>query len=272
LSSLEEFFSQGQSVDMLDRIALRDYVIEASGDEDFFLQAADLEFSGVELGPTRKNLADVLETRLLVLEKAKQQTGLEIPCLSLSHHNHGGLGSLNEEVREAALSDIRLAFNWARRLGAKIFLLPFFGKGSLREKSARERMIGAMQELCPEAEALGITLAYEGDLAAESIREMSEAIQSRAFGCYYDLANPLLEGYDPVEELKQLKTLVVGVHVKDFKVKLGDCRPGEGLVPLRECAQVLRQMDYQGWLTLETPPARAEVVARDRDYVRTVFL
>jgi sugar phosphate isomerase/epimerase len=51
----------------------------------------------------------------------------------------------------------------------------------------------------------------------------------------------------------------------------GDCRPGTGRVDFAECARALSDIGYDGWLTLETPPAPPPLISRDVSFVRSVF-
>jgi len=252
-------------------IGLRDYVIQATGDPDIFRQARSLGFDGVEVVPTREQLSDPGRVRLGSLKKVKLETGIQVPSLSLSHHNQGGLVSPDEKTSEAAVDDVWHCFEWAEVLGVGIFLVPFFNEASLGNSDSRKRVVARLRPLCAEAERRGVILAYEGDLPAQGILEVAAEIGSPAFGCYFDLANPLFHGLEPWQELEKLGPLVVSVHIKDFKEHLGDCRPGQGRVPLGACADLLRQMGYAGWLILETPPASPEVVAGDLEFVKKVF-
>jgi sugar phosphate isomerase/epimerase len=254
------------------QVGLRDYVIKSTDDHDFFLKASALGFEGVEPGPTREQLRNPQQARLDVLREASKATGLIVASLSLNHHNQGGLGSADTQTREAAMQDIRTSLKWAGILGSDTLLIPFFGLGSLQNPECCAKAVECFRILCAEAHSAGITLAYEGDLCASAILEMAEKVDSPAFACYFDLANPMVYGRDPVEELRILRHLVASVHIKDFQQKLGDCRPGQGRVPLKECARVLHEIGYDGWLILETPPASAGLVSGDLSFVRRAFL
>ena len=98
-----------------------------------------------------------------------------------------------------------------------------------------------------------MTLCYEGTLPAAEILSLAARVGSDAFGCYFDLANPLAKrGLDVPSEIRALGALVRRVHVKDTRVLSGDCRPGTGRVDFEECARALSEIGYDGWLTLET--------------------
>lgn len=257
---------------MSNPIGLRDYVLKSPDENYLFHQSASLGFQGIEIVPSQKDFLEPGESKLVQLRQAQELTGLSIPCLSLSAHHGLGLSCRDSSAREQALIEIRICFKWAHILGAQIILFPFFGVASLLDEETRKRVVPRLKELCLEAQIKGLQIAYEGDLPASIVRSMALEINSDAFACYFDLANPILYGLNPVKELETLGSLVASVHVKDFKVTLGDCRPGQGCVPLALCAQALRKLEYKGWLILETPPASTEVVSSDLSYVREVFL
>ena len=117
-----------------------------------------------------------------------------------------------------------------------------------------------------------MTLCFEGSLPADRIASLAARVGSEAFGCYFDLANPLAhKGLDAPTEIRALGELVTRVHVKDTRVRTGDCRPGTGRVDFAECALALSEIGYDGWLTLETPPAPPPLVSRDLSFTRSVF-
>ncbi|NJK92042.1 MAG: hypothetical protein HC904_09585 [Blastochloris sp.] len=74
------------------RLGLRDYVIKAEGDVEAMCAARDLGLSGYEPGPTREQLAEWPSVRLAELQEGRERSGLEVPNLSLNHHNWGGAG------------------------------------------------------------------------------------------------------------------------------------------------------------------------------------
>ena len=63
-------------------------------------------------------------------------------------------------------------------------------------------MCGGFAALCPTAAAEGVTLCYEGTLPADGVLALAERVSSPAFGCYFDLANPVVSGLDPATEAR----------------------------------------------------------------------
>jgi sugar phosphate isomerase/epimerase len=247
-----------------------DSVIGGRDDAEVFARARRAGFSGVEVVVSRKDLAGA---RLHDLRRAKEATVLDVPALVLGEHNEiGGIADSSSDVASRAQDDVRRALAWARELGTGVILVPFFGRAELVTEADDDQAVAAFRALCPRAAEQGVQLCFEGSLPAERIGALAVRIGSHAFGCYFDLANPLAHrGLDPPTEIRALGALITRVHVKDTRVRTGDCRPGTGRVDFDECARALSEVGYDGWLTLETPPAAPPLVARDLSFTRSVF-
>jgi sugar phosphate isomerase/epimerase len=238
---------------------------------DVFDLASRLGFSGIELTLGRERLREGADEVLEQLRQARRTSSLEIHSLVLDEHNHGGIADEDPNVAAAAAEDVRQAVVWAAELGADAVLVPFFLRAELVSESDFDRCAAAFQALCPLAAERGVTLLYEGLLAAERIQLLAERVGSPAFGCYFDLANPLTRGLDTATEIRALGPLIKRVHVKDACSRAGDCRPGLGRVDFAESSRALDEVGYDGWLTLETPPGPPPLVARDLSFTRSVF-
>jgi sugar phosphate isomerase/epimerase len=252
------------------RFGVIDAVLRGDGEEDeaaVFERARTLGFEGVEVDLRRGDLAS--DARL---DRLRAAASLPITSLILGSHNRdGGIADADPAVRRRASDEVRTAVDWAAALGADVVLVPFFLAGDLVDDAAVERCAEAFRALCPVAAAVGITLAFEGSLDAGRIRRIAEHAGSSAFGCYFDLANPIVAGLDSPTEARLLGPLVRRVHLKDTKDTRGDRRPGRGRVDFAECARALAEIGYDDWLVLETPPGPPADVARDLDFARRHF-
>jgi sugar phosphate isomerase/epimerase len=255
------------------KAAVMDTVIGGRDDAEVFARAKQIGCAGVEITAGRLDLRDSNATRLEALRRAKQATGLEVHALVLGEHNErGGLADESEDVATSARDDVLDATVWAQELGAQVILVPFFMRSELEGEADVDRAAAAFRSLCSIADERGVTLCYEGTLPAQEILSLAARVGSDAFGCYFDLANPLAKrGLDAPTEIRALGRLVRRVHVKDTCGRPGDCRPGTGRVDFAECARALAEIGYDGWLTLETPSAPAPLIARDLSFVRSVF-
>lgn len=248
-----------------------DYLLPPADAQEQFALARQLGFAGVEVGLTRAALRAEGAPRLAALCAAMQSTGARIPSLVLGEHNDGGIGSADAAVADAAAEDIREAILWADALGAPIILVPFFFAGAIDDPAASDRAAAFFRQLCPLAEARGVTLAYEGTLPAARIHALAASIDSPAFGCYFDLANVVWLGMDTPTEIRALGTLIRQVHMKESLVGPGDVRPGQGRVNYAGSAAALQEIGYQGWVVLETPSGTPEEVQEDLAFTRRVF-
>lgn len=237
-----------------------------------FERARRVGFAGVEVGLGADDLRPARPERLASLRGARDASGLAIPSLIVGLHNQlGGIADADPSVAARAADDVRVSIAWAIELGADLVLVPFFLRAALRAGDDIDRCVRAFRGLCPAAAAAGITLGYEGTLDAGDVRALAERVDSPAFGCYFDLANVVVEGLDTATEIRRLGALIRRVHFKETRSRRGDRVPGLGLVDFGESATALAEIGYDGWLVLETPPAPAEIVARDLSFARTFF-
>jgi hexulose-6-phosphate isomerase len=241
-------------------------VLASADERELFRRARRLGFAGVEVILERSEPG-----RLDALLRARAETGLAVPSLVLGEHSDlGGIADREPAVAAAAVADVERALEWAAALGADALLVPFFGRSELRDADDLDRAAAAIRPLCRAAAERGVSLLYEGTLASEPIRRLAAAVESAAFGCYFDTANVVTRAMDTATELRALGELVKRVHVKDARVKVGDCPPGLGRVDFAETGRALAAIGYEGWVVLETPPGPPELVGRDLAFVRTV--
>ena len=247
-----------------------DQVLAPAAAGRVFDLARRLTFAGVELVVGR----DELGSRALLerLRQEKAASSICVPSLVLGEHSDlGGIADPDPDVAERASSDVERAIGWATDLGAGAILVPFFGRAELRDEADLDRAVGAFRAVCRTAGDAGVVLCYEGTLPAEAIVALANRIASRAFGCYFDLANVVARGLDTATEIRSLGPLIRRVHFKDVRATVGDCRPGLGWVDFAESAKALDEIGYDGWIVLETPPGPRELVARVLSFARSVL-
>src|SRR6266516_1842426 len=76
-----------------------------------------------------------------------------------------------------------------RQLGARVILLPFFGKGALQTKAEMDYVGDFLKEIGPEAEKTGVILGLENTNSAEDNARILDRAQSKAVLVYYDVGN-----------------------------------------------------------------------------------
>jgi sugar phosphate isomerase/epimerase len=246
-----------------------DAVVQAADDDETFARALRLGFAGVEVDLSRDDLSN---GRIDALLRAKAGTGLAVPSIVLGEHSdRGGIADTDPVAAERARDDVARTIEWAAELGAGAILIPFFGRAELEEEADIDRAAAAYRPLCELADERGVVLCYEGTLSATRIRALADRVASRAFGCYFDLANPVTRGLDSATEIRALGELVRRVHFKDTRVEAGDCPPGLGRVDYAASLEALREIEYDSWVVLETPHGPPELIGRDLAFARSVF-
>ena len=233
-----------------------------------FAVASQLGFEGVELD--WNDIAQAQPGGPLAPENRQKirhsaaQANVEIPSVAAHFLNQGGLADADKEAfgLEAVRTGIRLCTD----LGAGYLLVPLFGPAMIRDEEATSRLVANLQQLAPAAEAAGITLAVENTLAGDDMAALLERVNSHFVGAYWDMANCMGLGYDPLEEIAQLGQHIVRVHAKEYQQ--GDDLPGthaephfaglnkvplgQGDVPVAAVLTALQQSGYDDYVVLET--------------------
>jgi len=207
----------------------------------------------MELGPVKDQVADA---------------GLEIAVYSIGND----FFRPDADARAKVLAELKDGVDVANAL--EVGVMRVFS-GNHKEGYALEEgldwIIEGLSEGADYAREHGVILALEnhGLMAGRSdqVRHIIEMVDSPALRANLDTGNFLLVGQDPTEAARDLADLVALVHLKDFArapqgqtehVYYGiDNQPytgtimGEGQVDLAAILTVLRNAEYDGWLSLE---------------------
>ncbi len=120
--------------------------------------------------------------------------------------------------------------------------------------------------------------------------EIIGKLDSPWFGVQYDPSNALLAGDDPVEFLQAVKHRVVSMHASDRYLKTGtleDLRQsdgtlgyspnlvhgviGRGLIPYDKVFALLREVGFEGWVSIEDGLNGLEEIAESAKFLRRFF-
>lgn len=235
-----------------------------------FQTAAQLGFNGVEVDWMCAE--DAAEGKALGPEKraalkaAAAAAKVEIPSVCAHFLNGGGLADPNPEKQRLGLEAVRAGLALCRGLGAHALLVPFFGGGDIGGADGAERLAGHLKTLASEAEKAQVSIGIEHTLPGAEAAALLAQVNSPRIADYWDMANCMGLGYDPVSEVKALSRHIVQVHAKEFAPDNGlqgtrsaprfdrlNQKPfGQGTVPVREVLKALRQIGYDGYIVLET--------------------
>jgi len=268
----------GPSIGIMPRCYLNDI---ADGRMDLFawLEAAQgLEPEGHELHAAffrGRPAAYVAETR-------RRAEALGAPVVSLCYapdFTQPDPAARAEEVRQQQAA-IRLAADLGAGLCRTL-------SGQRREGLDTDEAIGWVAECIeaslPAAEACGVTLVIENHYKdafwqypefaqrAEVFLRIVERVRSPHFGVQYDPSNAILAGDDPIALLQRVKGRLMAMHASDrflepgaslddlrqadgtigYSPKLRHGEIGKGLNDYPAVFAILREIAYDGWITVE---------------------
>ena len=167
----------------------------------------------------------------------------------------------------------------AAALGSGNVLMAFFGNGDLRLRDSTGdfrntsdgpfasyeldgqgvlRVVEALRQIAPRAEAAGVVLGLENTLTAQQNLELIDRIGSDAVVVYYDVGNATAYGYDVPGEIRLLgNDRICEIHLKET-LSLDDPQKGllgapeQGGVDFEAVAAACHDIGYDKWYVLET--------------------
>lgn len=224
---------------------------------DLFAQAAQIGFDGVELDvraawedePVMSAEGRAEITRL------SEETGVEVPSLCIGALWQYSPAATDDAVLDHSREIIDAAIEAAADLGCGWILVPVTpAEEEISHAECQDRWVREMQRAAPPAEQAGVKLCLENvgrgcGKSAEDLLALVERTAHPAVLTYYDIGNACAFGHDAVEEIRALAEVIGVVHIKDRDADL----LGQGIVDIPLCVETLREVDYDGWMILETP-------------------
>ncbi|MEO8663575.1 MAG: sugar phosphate isomerase/epimerase family protein, partial [Bryobacteraceae bacterium] len=230
--------------------------------------AKKIGFDGVEVSLGMQPVGDKLalaneEIQEKYLAAAKEQgIALAGTCLDILHRNY----LKNDKLGQKWVAD---GIPITKKLGAKVMLLPFFGKGALDTRAEKDYVGDALRELAPEAEKAGVLLGLENTISAEDNVRIMERAGSKALLVYYDVGNSTNGGFDVLKEIRWLgRDRICQMHLKDNPYFLG-----EGRINFPAVLKAMHEIGFSRFANLETDCPTKDVAAdmrRNSAYIRKV--
>ncbi len=188
------------------------------------------------------------------------------------------------EARAAEVRGQQAAIRLAARLGAGLCrTLSGQRREGLNVDQAIAWVVECIEAALPTAEECGVKLVIENHYKdafwtypefaqkAEVFLRIVERIPSPHFGVQYDPSNAILAGDDPIELLERVKGRLVSMHASDrwlepgaslddlrqadgtlgYSPKLRHGEIGKGLNDYGRIFAILREVRYDGWITVE---------------------
>ena len=251
------------------KIGVTDWNLRMAANPEAVGVAKKLGFAGVEVSLGRRVTDDKLPLdRPEMITKYKE---------AFKEHSFGPAGTCLDVLHVNYLKNDKLGQRWVadgirltKELGAKVMLLPFFGKGALQTQEEKDYVGDVLRELAPQAERAGITLGLENTISAEDNVRIMDRAKSKAVLVYYDIGNSTRNGFNVTREIDWLgKQRICQLHFKDNPGYLG-----EGKIDLREVVRAVSRIGFEGFANLETDSPSKQVepdMRRNLAFVRRVI-
>ncbi len=251
------------------KLGVMDNVIEASSDAERFAAAASIGLAGIEVNLRIAECRTPGHPRFAELRELSTKRAIPICSTVLGEHNSGGLATWWRGAE--ADDEVRIAVDRTADFGAPLLLLPFFFFNEPKGKTHRAAVVERLKPLAAYAADRNVIVAYEGVMPAHQLAEMIDAVGSTHLGIYYDVANMTWCDANPADEIRLLGNRIRQMHIKDALTFTGDVRPGAGRVDWVAIRDAVQSVGYDGWLVLETPSAKPQVLREDQAFVRKIF-
>ncbi|MFC4557864.1 sugar phosphate isomerase/epimerase family protein [Virgibacillus kekensis] len=232
---------------------------------DFIELANTINLDGVEL-------LDIYwqdkEKEIEEVQNVLQKYNLVVSAYDVTNNFVKGSAEERADEVEKVIDGIKVA----KQLGTNIVRV-FCGDihGELTYQDGQDWIVEGLKKSAEVAESEQVYLAIEnhGLLAgkSEQVAEIIEKVNSPYVKSTFDTGNFLLVHQDPKEAFDRLKKEIVHVHFKDFRkkdpnedvngfrstqgVELIGAVPGDGQVDLDYIVNGLKEIKYDGWLSIE---------------------
>lgn len=250
---------------------------------------AGLGYAGLEL------MADVPHAwpaYLLPEQKAAIREALQTHCLAISNVNAFMMHAVDDprqkywhpswiepdaHYRQIRINHTKKALTLAKELGATCITTE--PGGPLEGRSYKECLTLFIEMLKPvvehaEKEGVQLLVEPEPDLlieTADQYLEFASRIQSPMLGLNFDIGHFFCVKDEPAPTVHKLKEHIRHVHLEDIAATRVHHHliPGEGVIDFRSTLQALKDVGYDGWVTIELytcheDPDTAARIARER--------
>lgn len=265
---------------------------------DWIAMGSDLGVDGLELYDAFLESQDAA-----YLDRVRQELerrGLEMPmmCYSSDFTQPEADQRRREVEREKEMIRVTAA------LGGRFCRVL---SGQRRPEVSRQQgvqwVVESIHELLEEAEKQNVVLAIENHYKdnywkypefaqkGEVYLEILNQVHSPWFGAQYDPSNAILAGEDPIELLEKVKHRVVTMHASDRFLKPGHTLEelraaedsvgyaailshgvvGKGLNDYPRIFGILREVGYQGWISIEDGMNGLGEIRQSAEFLRSMI-
>jgi fructoselysine 3-epimerase len=233
--------------------------------EDTISSVARLGYDGIEIAACAPHAypAFVDEERRRTIRKLVSDAGLEISGICSCPGGAPGFnpGSPDRAEREANLLYVTECLQLAHDLQTPLLVwLGGWTRYGQSHRDAFELTAESLRGCLEAAEPLGVRIAVEATSEISDVLEnvgdtlrLLDAVDAdpASAGALVDTLPVLFESDDPCAQFVEAGERLIHVHLQDL-----DGDPAGTHTDFRSCLEQLTDMDYDGWLTIETGYAK----------------
>lgn len=175
-----------------------------------------------------------------------KETGVKVNTICADYFMEAPLHHSDAESVSNSQAILHRLLNSGKALGLTDIVIPCVDQSSIRDQAAQDRFVQGLQPLVDEAEAVGINLSLETDLAPQPFAELLARFDSARVTVNYDTGNSAALGFDPVEELACYGERISDIHIKDRVLGGGSVVLGAGDTQFDRFFSALRPLNYSG--------------------------
>lgn len=223
-----------------------------------FQLCKDLGYSGMELVSPLEGFT------VEEVVAARRTTGMPVHGVVDMKHWDLRLSSPDDSIREQGVGHLRQALEDCHALGGfSVLLVPGKVDGDQEtHEDVWSRSIVGIKQVLDTASRLGVRILIENVWngfceTPEQLRDYLDEINSPWVAAYFDIGN--VRKFSPSEDwIRILGHRIVKLDVKDWSVKDGFCKIGDGDVNWPEVRRALDEIHFSGWCTAEVDGGGAE--------------
>jgi sugar phosphate isomerase/epimerase len=165
--------------------------------------------------------------------------------------------------RQVRIDHTRRSLTLARELGAPCITTEPGGpvEAGASWSAALQLFVEGLKPVAEHAEEEGVLLLIEPEPGllierVDQFLELIDQIDSPAIGLNFDIGHSYCVGDDPALTIQRIAPYIRHFHLEDIAATRVHHHliPGDGAIDLRSVFQAIREIGYQGWITIELYP------------------
>ena len=246
--------------------------------QETIIRTAKLGYSGIEIEGYRPHLwpYDIDADDVKSIKKLLKENHLELPAIT-GHHTGMNLASPNKKEREDSTDYVIKCLELGAELGAKVYILvPGLVVYGTSWDDAWNMSMEAMEKAVKKAEETGVIIALEyvntrwSNLVNTSFQayKMMKEFNSPQVKVMLDTVHAFYARENFVDVIRLFGSDLVHAHFEDVLEGEPERRaiPGKGDADLISFVQTLKEINYEGYLSIELMDAfgpQAEKYSRE---------